>query len=101
MQKGPIGKRLATVVVGGSFNAQLLPLMSDSGVFEPIEFYFYTTLGQQRYSGGVKTEREPGEGPRLGAAIAGAEVLILEENEQALVSPHGRLLVDEVLGSAR
>jgi hypothetical protein len=101
MQKGPVGKRLPTVVVGGSFNALLLPLMSDSGVFDPIEFYFYTTLGQQRYSAGVKTEWEPGEGPRLGAAIAGAEVLILEENEQTLASPHGKLLADEVLGLAR
>jgi hypothetical protein len=101
MQQGPVGQRLPTVVVGGSFNALLLPLMSDSGVFEPIEFYFYTTLGQQRYAAGVKTEREPGEGPRLGAAIAGAEVLILEENEQALVSAHGKLLVGEVLGSAK
>jgi alginate O-acetyltransferase complex protein AlgJ len=88
---------LATVVVGGSFNMLLLPLLSDSGAFEPIEFYYYTALGQYRYSGGLRTVRGP-DGPKLREAIAGAEVLILEENEQTLASQHGKLLADEVLG---
>jgi hypothetical protein len=76
-------RKLSTVVVGGSF--------------KPIEFYYYTTLGQYRYSGGRREGRGP-EGPKLREAIAGAEVLILEENEQTLASPHGKLLADEILG---
>ena len=94
------GPRLSTVVVGGSFNMLLLPLLSDSGAFEPIEFYYYSTLAQYRYSGGLRTVRGT-DGPKLREAIAAADLLVLEENEQTLASPHGKLLADEILGLAR
>jgi hypothetical protein len=94
------GPGLSTVVVGGSFDMLLLPLLSDSGAFEPIEFFYYTTLAQYRYSGGLRTVRGA-DGPKLREAIAAADLLVLEENEQTLASPHGKLLADEVLGPGR
>lgn len=78
-------------VVGGSFVHQLMYVLDSSEVFCQMDHYYYLQIEHIRYpsKGGCGVEQED-----LGSyqGLLSAQVVILEENEANLRSPHFQLL---------
>lgn len=78
-------------VVGGSFIHQLMHVLDSADIFCQMDHYYYLQIEHIRYpsKGGCGVEQED---PGSYQALLSAEVIVLEENEANLRSPHFQLL---------
>lgn len=81
----PPGRPRSLAIVGGSFANQIMELLAANGQFSRMDYYYYLTTAHLTYPGRV---HQPTDAPDVYDALFKADVVLLEENEIKMPSPH-------------
>lgn len=105
-------KPIKVAIVSGSFMFEVASVMAKTELFDQIDFFFYWKIDHYRNRADTKLKLDPvvgsvmpfeslgikEDGPGAYDDILKADVVILEENETNMSSPHFRALSEKMLG---